>query len=381
MGRSRAGDGLRRSVPAPIGWAQRPSGGRTRELAWTSRPTPPPGQGVSSQTAQNQPNRPGRTQRRTPARRRPAPPPRRPPDPGTWEAGSLHRLHHPRTRPGSMNRVRPRYRSRRGPGLPSPPRSRCGKGRSMPPGATPVREPRRNRMATRPSRLLGRPSRLLGRPSPVRARRGRPGGGTSRLGARRSGPVARRSGPVARRSGPVARPTWHRGSPRRSLANRGPEPRRSRRPPTIPPSAGRRPPPIATWDQGRRHPLHLRVGSAPTRRAATGASDTRRGKQPLQTRRPMDAPPLPQTRRPTHFPRLLQALPRLQAQPLLQAQRRLHARRAPRTSPPRATPPASARSSRRTGRWDPLPNRPTGRTSPRTAFRHLRRPPPAGWSV
>ena len=237
----------------------------------------------------------------------------------------------------------------------------------MTPRATPVREPRRSRLATRPSRWQARPS-------PVRARRGRPGGGTSRLGARRSGPVARRSGPVAR-------PIWHRGSPRRSLANRGPEPRRSRRPPTIPPSASLRPPAIATWDQGRRHPLHLRIGSAPIRRAATSESDTRRGKQPLQSRRPMDAPPLPRTRRPTRLPRLRQAPPRPQAQPLPQAQRRLHLRRAPRTSPRRAAPPASARSSRRRGRWDPLANRFTGRTSPRTAFRHLRRPPPAGWSA
>src|SRR5215211_4604035 len=76
--RPRLGAACRGSVPASIGWAQRPSGGRTRELAWTRRPTPPPGQDVSNQTDQNQPNRPDRTRRRTPVRRNPAPRFRRP---------------------------------------------------------------------------------------------------------------------------------------------------------------------------------------------------------------------------------------------------------------------------------------------------------------
>ena len=43
MGPSQVVDNAcRGSAPAPIGWARRPSGGRTRELAWTERPTPPP---------------------------------------------------------------------------------------------------------------------------------------------------------------------------------------------------------------------------------------------------------------------------------------------------------------------------------------------------
>ena len=60
-GRSQVVDkGGRGSPPAPIGWARCPSGGRTRELAWTDRPTPSPGPGVSHQTARSPPNLPGR---------------------------------------------------------------------------------------------------------------------------------------------------------------------------------------------------------------------------------------------------------------------------------------------------------------------------------
>jgi hypothetical protein len=74
MGPSRVVDkGCRGSTPAPIGWARRPSGGRMRELAWTRRPTPPTGPGVSSQIARSTPNPLGQSRPPQIRRRRPRP--------------------------------------------------------------------------------------------------------------------------------------------------------------------------------------------------------------------------------------------------------------------------------------------------------------------
>ena len=65
MGPAQVVDSLRGSAPAPIGWARHPLGGRTREHAWTERPTPPPAPGASNQIGQNLPIPLGRTHKRT----------------------------------------------------------------------------------------------------------------------------------------------------------------------------------------------------------------------------------------------------------------------------------------------------------------------------
>jgi hypothetical protein len=432
MGPSQVVDSLRRSVPASIGWAQRPPGGRTRELAWTRRPTPPPGQGPSHQTRQNRPNRPGRTRRRTSVRRRPARPRR-------WPGGSrpsaqarplrrrvpatvLRRrlLRRPATPTPTPGPVRPlRAGSNPSPSRPRPRPSNTparrvreagSRRRPRRPGqmATPVgpeavptqrlRDPRRRPLRGKRSRAGGWRRRLGTRRGPPGAKGSRPRVGSSRFRAKRGGQGARpglpgprpgrsetrpsrlratrgrpgpgRDRPGAGRSGP------HR-SPRRSLASRTPKPRRSRRPLTIPLSASLPRPSIATWDRSRR-PLHRRAGSAPIGRAAKGASDAQRGRQRSQLRCPLQ---LRRPRRRFLVQPLLQARTALQAQRPIRLHRRRHVRRTPRTSLPRAAPPPSARSSRRIPLRDPSPHRPSGRTSPRRASPRPPPPPPAGWSA
>jgi hypothetical protein len=55
------GRGLSRKCPRPDRLGRRPDGRRTREYAWTERPTRPADQGASSRTAQIPASRPGRT--------------------------------------------------------------------------------------------------------------------------------------------------------------------------------------------------------------------------------------------------------------------------------------------------------------------------------
>jgi hypothetical protein len=178
--RRRLGTACRGSVPASIGWAQRPSGGRTRELAWTRRPTPPPGQGVSNQTRRNRPNPPDRTHRRgpahrTPVRRSPAPPSRRP--------ASSRRTGPPRPRLLVLPLRRP-LRSLRRPlrrrvpvlALPRPLLRRPAAittARSLVPPRPSASEPPPSRCQVRPSGVPGRSMREAG--NLHRARRPRPG--------------------------------------------------------------------------------------------------------------------------------------------------------------------------------------------------------------
>jgi hypothetical protein len=312
---------LRRRVPASVL--------RRRLLRRPATPTPTPG-----------PVRPLRAGS-NPSASRPRPRPSNTPARRVREAGSRHR---PR-RPGQM-------------------------ATPVGPEAVPTQrlpDPRRRPLRGKRSRAGGWRRRLGTRRGPPGARGSRPGAGRSWSGVSRSRSSVMRS----RRSGPPR-------SPRRSPASRTPNPRRRRRPLTIPPSASLPLPSIATWDRSRRRPLHLRAGPAPIGRAAKGASDAQRGRQRPQLRRPL------QLRRPR---RRFLVQPRLQARTALQAQRpirlhrRRHVRRTPRTSLPRAAPPPSARSSRRIPLRDPSPHRPSGRTSPRRASPRPPPPPPAGWSA
>jgi hypothetical protein len=242
MGPSQVVDGLRRSVSAPIGWAQRPSGGRTRELAWTSRPTPPPGQGVSNPTGQSRPNHPGRTclrtrrrpRRRTSARRRRARPRRRPA--GSRPTDPARPLRHrvpatvvPRRLLGRPATIAPTP----GPMRPPLAGSQPSAGRSRPcPGMTPERHIREAGSLHRPRR----PGKL---PTPVglvrRRRRSRrsPGFPRPRRPKRWStGWVGNRRGRRVRRPratpGPAA-PLGSGGGPETARTARRRDPRR--RPP------------------------------------------------------------------------------------------------------------------------------------------------------
>ena len=280
----------RGSPPASIGWGRRPSGGRTRELAWTERPTPPTGPGAWNQINQNLPDLPGPT--RVP--RRPAP--RRRVVPGRQADASRRvlRRHGSAVSPTLVARSRPHRDPRRvspARGWVSPARRllvrrrrlqawlrRIGSGRVPRSGAG-----RSRRRPTRRSRGDRGTARL-------RATRGR---AMARLRATRSRAATRRPRVACARRRP---PTAH--LPPRSGIRRPPTtqpPRLVRRPPTVhrpsepsrqrPQATSVRVPPTAA--PARRAPRRLRPRPGPVPNPWARGSDRRgRERPPFELRPP-----------------------------------------------------------------------------------------------
>jgi hypothetical protein len=345
MGPCQVADGCRGSAPAPIGWARRPSGGRTRELAWTERPTPPPGQGASTPIARNHPSRPGRPRHPVPTRPGTPRPLHRP---ACWTPSAPARPHSRRCRhrppttaaraskglrrPRPTRRVRSiasralrrrtrtngrQTRSLAGPARPAPP-----PGRPRPrASATPKRRGRvtgsrsRRRLPPRPldrrwASQSGRSVPLQTRtPRTTRALSRRPTGAQQKVGpGRAQWSRATRSGarPLGRVGGDQTVQGWMRPAERlgrcrwgarrrrlpRSLRRPFPKgnPRRCRgRPlPAVPWATGPLRPPHATRNQIPHHSRPPATGSAPQRRPAAKAAPP---SLPLREPRPLQVPP------------------------------------------------------------------------------------------
>jgi hypothetical protein len=313
MGPSQVADGCRGSAPAPIGWARRPSGGRTRELAWTERPTPPPGKGASTPIARNHPSRPGRPRHLTPTRpgttralHRPAcwtpSAPARPHSrrrrhrPPTTAARASESLRHPRPTRRVRSIAPPLSRTR----LRLPPRPLGRRWASQSRRSVPLqtRTPRTTRAPSRRrTRVLSR--RSIGAQEKV-----------GRARAQWSRATRSRTRPPGRVGGDQTVQVWMRPAERLGRCRRGARrrrlPRSLRRPfpngnprrcqgrplPAVPRATGPLRPPHATRNQIAHHSRPPATGSAPHRRSAAKAAPP---SLPQREQRPLQVPPPPRT--------------------------------------------------------------------------------------